>query len=97
MVGFAAAAGAGDFGFPVGGFLVESAEGFSASGDGRPGFVGAGDIGHEAAGGEGDLTALRGLSFGHAETADLLGRGGRFRERLRQSRCGKAPQADDQK
>ncbi len=97
MVGFAAAAGTGDLGFPVGGFLVESAEGFSASGDGRPGFVGAGDIGHEAAGGEGDLTALRGLSLCHPETAHLLCGGGRFRERLRLSRCGKAPQADDQK
>ena len=69
MVGFAAAAGAGDFGFPVGGFLVESAEGLSALRDGGPGFVGARNIGHEAAGGERDLAALRGLSLGHSETA----------------------------
>ena len=95
MLRFAAAAGAGDFGFPVGGFLVESAEGFSAFGDGRPWFVGARNIGHEAAGGEGDLTALRGLSLRHTETAHLLCGGGRFREWLSLSRCGKAPQGDE--
>jgi hypothetical protein len=58
MVGFAAAAGAGDLGLPVCGFVVKSAECFSAFGDGRPGFVGPGDIGHEAAYEEGDVTAL---------------------------------------
>ena len=40
MVGFAPAAGAGDLRFPVCGSVVESAECFSAFGDGRPGFVG---------------------------------------------------------
>ena len=72
MVGFAAAAGTGDLGFPVGGFLVESAEGLSALRDGGPGFVSARNIGHEAAGGEGDVTALRGLSLRHPETARLF-------------------------
>ena len=91
MVGFATTARTGDFGFPVCGFFVESAEGFSTSGDGRPGFVGARNIGHKAAGGERDLTALRGLPLGHPETANLLCRSRRLGERLRLSRCGKAP------
>jgi len=75
MVGFAAAAGAGDLSFPVCGVVVKSAECFSALGDGRPGFVGSGDIGHEAAYGEGDKTALRGLSLRHTETTRLFCRG----------------------
>ena len=75
MVGFATAAGAGDLGFPVCGVVVESAECFSALGDGRPGFVGPWDIGHETAYGERDVTALRGLSFRHAETTRLFCRG----------------------
>src|ERR1700704_1062598 len=75
MVGFAAAAGAGDLGFPVCGFVVKSAECFSALGDGRPRFVGSGDIGHEAAYGEGDVTALRGLSLRHTEATRLFCRG----------------------
>ncbi len=75
MVGFAAAAGAGNLGFPVCGVVVKSAECFSALGDGRPGFVGSGDIGHEAAYGEGDLTALRSLSLRHTETTRLFCRG----------------------
>ncbi len=72
MVRFAAGTGAGDFGFPVRGFLVESADCVSALGDGRPGFVGSRGIGYEAACGEGDVTALRGLSLRHAETARLF-------------------------
>ena len=75
MVGFAAAAGTGDLGLPVCGFVVKSAECFSALGDGRPGFAGSGDIGHEAARGEGDATALRGLSLCHTETTSLFCRG----------------------
>ena len=75
MVGFAAAAGAGDLGFPVCGFVVKSAECFSALGDGRPGFVGSRDIGHEAACGERDVTALQGLSLRHAKTTRLFCRG----------------------
>ena len=75
MVGFATAAGAGDLGFPVCGFVVKSAECLSAFGDGRPGFVGSGDIGHEAACGERDVTALRALSFRHSETTRLFRRG----------------------
>jgi len=75
MVGFAAAAGAGDLGFPVCGFVVKSAECFSALGDGCPGFDGPGDIGHEAAYGEGDMTALRGFSLRHTETTRLFCRG----------------------
>ena len=72
MVGFAAVTGAGDLGFPVSGFVVKPAECFSALGDGRPGFVGSGDIGHEAACGEGDVTALRGFSLRHAEATRLF-------------------------
>ena len=75
MVGFAATAGAGNVGFPVCGFVVKPAECFSALGDGRPGFPGSGDIGHEAASGEGDVTALRGLSLCHTETTSLFCRG----------------------
>jgi hypothetical protein len=58
MVGFAPETGAGYLGFPVCGFVVKSAECFSALGDGRPVLVGSGDIGHEAACREGDVTAL---------------------------------------
>ena len=72
MVGFAAAAGAGNLGFPVCGFVVKSAECFSALGDGRPRFAGSGDIGHETASGERDVTALRGLSLRHTETTRLF-------------------------
>ena len=75
MVGFAAAAGAGDLGFPVCGCVVKSAECFSTLGDGRPGFVSSGGIGHEAACGERDVTALRALSLCHAETTRLFCRG----------------------
>jgi len=75
MVGFAAAAGADDLGFPVCGYVIKSAECFSTLGDGRPGFVGSGDIGHEAACGEGNVTALRALSLRHAETTRLFRRG----------------------
>jgi len=75
MVGFAAGAGAGDFGFPVRAFLVESADCVSALGDSRPGFVGSGDIGYEATYWEGDSTALRGLSLRHTETTRLFCRG----------------------
>jgi len=95
MVGFAAAAGAGDLGFPVRGFVVKSAKCFSTLGDGRPGFVCARDIGHEATSGEGDVTVLRGLSLRHAKTARLFCSGRRFGERLCLNRCGKAPQADE--
>ena len=75
MIGFAAAAGAGDLGFPVCGFVVKSAECFPALGDGRPRFVGSGDIGHEAVCREGDVTALRSLSLRHTETTGLFCRG----------------------
>jgi hypothetical protein len=86
MVGLAAAAGAGDFGFPVCGFVVESAECFSALGDGRPGFVGPGDVGYKAAYGEWNTAALRGLSLCHTETARLFCRGVRIIHGLRMSR-----------
>ena len=75
MAGAAAAAGAGDLGFPVCGCVVKSAECFSTLGDGRPGFVSSGGIGHEAACGERDVTALRALSLCHAETTRLFCRG----------------------
>ena len=75
IVGFTAGAGAGDLGFPVCGVVVESTECISTLGDGRPGLVGSGDIGHEAACGEGDATALRCFSLCHTETAGLFCRG----------------------
>jgi len=75
MVGLAAAAGAGDIGFPVCGFVVESAGSVSTLGDGCPGFVGSRDIDHKAACGEGDVTSLRGLSLRHTETTRLFCRG----------------------
>ena len=75
MVGFAAVAVAGNLGFPVCGFVVKSAECFSALGDGRPGFVGSGYFGHEAAYGKGDVTAPRSLSLRHTETTRLFCRG----------------------
>ena len=75
MVGFAAAAGAGDLGFPVCGCVVKSAECFSTLSDGRPGFVGSGGIGYEAACGERNVTALRALSLCHTEAARLFRRG----------------------
>jgi hypothetical protein len=93
MVRFAAATGAGDLGFPVCGFVVESAECFSTLGDGRPGFVGSGDIGDEAADGEGNLTALRSLSLCHTETTRLFCRRVRVVHRLRVSCFQMAPQA----
>jgi hypothetical protein len=76
MAGVAAAAGAGDLGFPVCGFVVKSAECFSCLGDGCPGFVGSRDIGHEAAYyGEGDVTAPRSLSLRHTKATRLFCRG----------------------
>jgi hypothetical protein len=75
MVRFAAATGAGDLGFPVCGFVIESAGCLSALGDGRPGFVGSGDIGYEATDGKWDVTALRSLSLCHTETTRLFCRG----------------------
>jgi hypothetical protein len=72
MIGLAAATGAGNLGLPVCGFVVESAECLSALGDSGPGFVGSGDIGHEATCGKWDVTTLRSLSLRHTETARLF-------------------------
>ena len=72
MVGFAAVAGAGNLGFPIGSLVVESAACVPTLGDGRPRFVGSGDIGDEAADGKGNLTALRNLSLCHTETTRLF-------------------------
>lgn len=72
MIGLATATGADDLGFPICRLVVKSAECFPALGDGGPGFVCSWDIGHEAAYGEGDLTALRSLSLRHTETARLF-------------------------
>jgi hypothetical protein len=93
MVRFAAATGAGDLGFPVCGFVVESAGCLSALGDGGPGFVGPRDIGHEATDGKGDVTDLRSLSLRHTETTRLFCRGVRIVHRLRVSCFQMAPQA----
>ena len=75
MVGFTVGAGAGDVGFPICGLFVESAESISALGDRRPGFVSSRDMGHEAACGERDMTALRSFSLRHAKTTRLFCRG----------------------
>lgn len=75
MVGFTVGAGAGDVGFPICGLFVESAESISSLGDRRPGFVSSGDMGHEAACGERDVTALRRVSLRHAKTTRLFCRG----------------------
>ncbi len=75
MVGFATAAGAGDLGLPIGRLVVKSAGCLSALGDGRPGSVGSRDMGHKAARGERDITALLGLSLRHTETTRLFRRG----------------------
>ena len=78
MVGFAAATGASDLGFPVCGFVIESARCLSALGDSCPGCVGSWDTGHEATDGKGDVTALRSLSLRHTETTRLFCRGVRI-------------------
>jgi hypothetical protein len=75
MIGFTVSAGPSNAGFPIRGLFVESAQRISTFGDRRPGFVGSRDVGHEAACGEGDMTALRSLSLFHAETARLFCRG----------------------
>jgi hypothetical protein len=97
MVGFAAVTGAGDLGFPVSGFVVKPAECFSTLGDGGPGFVGPGSIGHEAACGKVDVTALRGLSLRHTETTRLFCGGVWIVHRLCGSHFWKAPSADEHK
>jgi hypothetical protein len=74
----AATTRAGDLGFPIGLFLVETAKRLPALGDGRPGLVRAGHIGDETACGNRDLAMLQGLPFGHAETASLFSGGGEF-------------------
>lgn len=78
VAGAAAATRAGDFGFPIGLLLVEAAKRLPALGDRRPGLVRAWHVGDEATSGNRNLAMLRGLPFGHAETASLFGRGGEF-------------------
>ncbi len=75
----AAAAGAHDLGFPVGLFLIEPAKGFPAFRDGRPGLVGAGEMGDETTGRDRHLAMLRWFALRHAEAARLLGRRWKFR------------------
>jgi hypothetical protein len=75
MVGFAVGTRAGDVGFPICGFLIESAERISTLGDRRPGFVSSRNMGHETASGEGDVTALRRFSLRHAKATRLFCRG----------------------
>jgi hypothetical protein len=74
----AAATRARDLRFPIGLFLVEAAKRLPALGDRRPGLVRAGHVGDETASGNRDLAMLRGLPFGHAETASLFGGGREF-------------------
>jgi hypothetical protein len=78
----AAAAGPDDLGFPIGVLLVKAANGLTPFGNGRPGFVRAGRIGHKAAGGNGNLARVRGFALGHPKTAGLFGRGREFRGHL---------------
>lgn len=59
--------------------FVKSAKGLASFGDRRPGLVGAGRMGDKAAGRNGDLTVVRGLSLGHAKAAGLFCRGGKLR------------------
>jgi len=63
------AADTGDSGLPISGFLVELAAGCATFGNGRPGFLRAGDMCDETPLGERHLTCLSGLTFRHAETA----------------------------
>jgi hypothetical protein len=82
VTGATAAASAGNLGLPISLFLVKAAKCFPALRDRRPRLVRAGHIGDEAAGGNWDLTMLRGLAFRHAEAASLFGSGGKVRWRL---------------
>ena len=82
VTGTTTSARAGNLGFPIGLFLIKTTRGFPALRDRRPGFVRAGHIGNEAAGGNWDLAMLRGLTFRHAETASLFRGGGKVRWRL---------------
>ncbi len=75
MVGFALVARAGDLAFPVRRAVVKSAGGVAAPGDGRPWFVGSGDMNHKAAYGERDEAVLRTLSLCHAKTTRPFRRG----------------------
>ena len=58
VAGAAAATRAGDFGFPIGLFLVKTAKGFAAFGDRCPGLVCARRRGDETACGNRDLAML---------------------------------------
>ena len=78
----AAATCTGDLGFPIGLFLVETAQCLPALGDRRPWLACAGHSGHEAACRNRNLAMLRGFPFGHAETASLFGGGGKVRWHL---------------
>lgn len=82
MSSAAAAAGAGDLGFPVRCFFVKPAKRLATFGNRRPGLVGSRCVGDEAAGRDRNLAMLRGFSLRHAETAGLLRRGRKIRRGL---------------
>lgn len=77
MTGTTTAASAGNFGFPIGLFLIKTTRSFPALRDRGPGLVRAGHIGNEAAGWNRNLAMLRGLAFRHAEAASLFRGGGK--------------------
>ena len=78
----AAAACAGNFGFPIGLFFVEAARGLAALGNRCPRLVCARYVSNKAAGGNGNLAHMRGFTLGHAEAAGLFGGGGKLRRDL---------------
>lgn len=82
MTGTTTAASAGNLGFPIGLFLIKTTGSFPTLRDRRPGLGRARHIGNEAAGGNRNLTMLRGLALRHAEAASLFRGGGKVRWRL---------------
>ena len=78
----AAAACAGNFGFPIGLFFVEATRGLAALGNRCPGLIRAWCVSNQAPGGNGNLTHMGGFPLGHAKAAGLFGGGGKLRRDL---------------
>ena len=95
MAGLAAAAGAGDFGFPVGGFFVEAAQESAPLGDACPGLCRAWRMRHTAAVGERNSATVGRFALAHAEAAGLLRGRVRVVHGLGMSGVRKAPQAEE--
>lgn len=96
LSGAAAAACAGNFGFPIGLFFVEAARGLAALGNRCPRLVRARYVSNKAAGGNGNLAHMRGFTLGHAEAAGLFGGGGKFRRDLGAGIQGKPKEAEEE-